>query len=230
MDRNNLYFFTSGFIALSLFTFFLLLFFYMMFSSSKIKMYALQKDNYISVSIDIPKKQEIKKSKQKPNIKPIAPVETPKINIGNLFSDVYTKKINHKKTKPKKIKKQINKRLQEALNRSKISQKKEFSVKPNEIKKATSSGSEVNEYLAKIQAIVYQHFSPPQNTQGNSVKCVIELDAFGKMIDFRVLGYSSNDLLNEEVDKVKGRLKGVVFPQNPQHKSSRMVVILISKE
>jgi protein TonB len=74
-----------------------------------------------------------------------------------------------------------------------------------------SSGSEVNEYLAKIQAIVYQHFNVPPNTQGQSAKAVIELDALGRMTDFRVLSYSSSEALNKEVDKIKERLKNVVF-------------------
>lgn len=96
--------------------------------------------------------------------------------------------------------------------------------------KAASTAQEVNEYLAKIQAIVYQYFHVPANTQGHSVKSVIELNALGKMIDFRILNYSQSSALNAEVDKIKERLKNVVFPVNPQNRSSRTVVILISKE
>jgi len=69
-----------------------------------------------------------------------------------------------------------------------------------------------------------------QNTQGQSVKTVIELDPFGKVLDFRVLQYSQSSVLNEEVDKMKERLLHVVFPLNPQHQNSTTVVVLISKE
>ncbi|RLA70493.1 MAG: hypothetical protein DRG30_09210, partial [Epsilonproteobacteria bacterium] len=93
-----------------------------------------------------------------------------------------------------------------------------------------STANEVNEYLAKINALVYQHFNPPQNSQGNSVKAVIELSAIGKVLDFRILSYSSSNSLNQESDKVKESLKRVVFPVNPENKSSRTIVILTSKE
>jgi len=83
-------------------------------------------------------------------------------------------------------------------------------VKPTQksdskIEKNTSSANEVNEYFAKIQALVYEYFEPPQNSQGYSVRAVIELSALGKFIDFRILDYSANIALNEECDKIKDR-------------------------
>ncbi|MBL4730855.1 MAG: TonB C-terminal domain-containing protein [Sulfurimonas sp.] len=99
--------------------------------------------------------------------------------------------------------------------------------KDNENKK-TSSGDEVNEYLAKIQAIVYKHFIPPANSEGNSVKVVIELSTYGKLLDFRIIQDSSNQALNLECAKIKDRLRGVLFPMNPEGKSSRTVVNIIS--
>ena len=95
---------------------------------------------------------------------------------------------------------------------------------------SASTSPDVNEYLAKIQAIVYQYFHVPSNSQGNSVKTVIELNSLGKVIDFRVLTYSANESLNSEVDRIGERLKYVVFPKNPQNKSSRTIIILVSKE
>ena len=94
----------------------------------------------------------------------------------------------------------------------------------------TSTASEVNEYLAKIQALVYEYFYPPQNSQGNSVKAVIELSAIGKVYDFRILRYSSNSELNSECDKIKERLSTVVFPKNPDNTSGTYIIILTSKE
>ena len=93
-----------------------------------------------------------------------------------------------------------------------------------------SSASEVNEYLSKINSIVYRHFYPPMNSQGHSVKAIIELDLYGKVIDFRILNYSANQYLNEECDKIKTRLMGVIFPQNPHNRSSRTIIVLTAKE
>jgi protein TonB len=103
-------------------------------------------------------------------------------------------------------------------------------VKTNSKNKNSSTADQVNGYLAKIQAIVYQYFQVPSNSQGNSVKTVIELNSLGKVIDFRVLTYSANESLNSEVDRIRERLKYVVFPKNPQNKSSRTIIILVSKE
>ena len=49
-------------------------------------------------------------------------------------------------------------------------------------------------------------------------------------MDFRILNYSPNSNLNDECDKVKNRLMGVVFPLNPQNKSGNYIIILTSKE
>ena len=113
-----------------------------------------------------------------------------------------------------------------------ISQKiKNFAdIKQSDKNAKASSGDEVNEYLAKINALVYQYFHPPENSQGHSVKALIEISAIGKVKDFRILNYSSNENLNIECEKIKSRLMSVVFPRNPQSKSSRTIVILTSKE
>ncbi len=226
MDKNNTYFFISGLISLSLFTFIITLFFYILLSKSDIKTFALNKDNYISVSLEFPKEKKIE-SKKKSNI--ITPTidESKDINIGELFSDVWTKKINQKE---KKEVKKINNRLQDALSKSKKLEKKEFSTKPKNEKIVTSSGNEVNEYLAKIQALVYENFYPPQNSQGHSVKAVIELDALGVVKDFRILTYSKNSVLNIECDRIKNRLLNKLFPVNPENISGSFVIILTSKE
>ncbi len=94
----------------------------------------------------------------------------------------------------------------------------------------TSSADEVNEYLAKIQATIYNHFNPPSNTQGKSAQVVIEFSAIGKMIDFRILRYSDSDSFNEEIRRVKERLKSVVFPKNPNNMNYTLTTNIISKE
>ena len=180
--------------------------------------------------------KKIQKSIKKATSQPTQSQKNKNIDVNNLFSDVWTKKIDVKHKK-----RQNSKRIQQI--QKKISLTKENKVasvvqKMNKLEnsdtqteqEATSAANEVNEYLAKIQDIVYQHFNVPQNSEGNSVKTVIELDAFGKLLDFRVLQYSANEALNQEADLIKERLKNVVFPLNPQHKNSKTIVILISKE
>ena len=238
MGNNNSYFYISGFISISLFTFFLSLIIYMLFSKSNIDIYALKKDNYISISLEMPKIQtSTKKSVTTPVIEDSV-IEPNDVNIDDLFSDVWTKKIK----KPKKVEKKVdNKRLLEIGKKSKKIDKN--SVKPISEKSTDNSAVEksddsqklstanaVNEYLAKIQALVYQNFVPPPNSQGHSVKAVIELSAIGKVMDFRILTYSNNSSLNDECDKIKDRLIGVLFPANPQNKSGNYIVMLTSKE
>ena len=239
MAKNNFYFYFSGLIALSLFALFMFMSLYMAFMAEKQDIYALNKDNYISISLEIPKiksnqrKNDKKATAASPVVKKVAPVEE-NVDVNDLFSDVWTKKII------KDAPKQINKRRMAAIEK-KIETTKENVVDDaiasndqnsslNENQNSVSTANEVNEYLAKIQALVYESFHVPFNSQGHSVKTVIELNSLGKLIDFRVLTYSDNDDLNEEADKMKDRLLGVIFPLSPENISTRTVVILTSKE
>jgi len=210
----------------------------MMFSSVTIDTYGLEKKDYISVSIEVPKVVTKKNNKTVNRVAEsiVTSKESQDIDVKDLFSDVWTKKI----IKPKK--KVINsKRIKEIQKQIKTVEKKSVESISQKISNLdaqeksdesnpTSSGSEVNEYLAKINALVYKYFNPPQNSDGNSVKAVIELSAIGKVKSFRILTYSSNELLNAECDKIETRLIGVIFPINPKNKSSRTIVILTSKE
>jgi len=241
MDRETKYFYISGFISFSLFIILALLFVRLLFNPLKIDSYGLKKENYISVSIEIPK-IATKKSKAKTKSKPLPSATTEEksknIDVNNLFSDVWTKKITKKREEPKV---ENNKRILEIQKQLKTTQTNDvtsISKKVDQLnskqdtneQSSTSTANQVNEYLAKIQAIVYEHFNVPQNSAGYSVKSVIELNALGKVLDFRILEYSANEHLNSEVDKIKDRLKNVIFPINPENRSSRTVVILIAKE
>jgi len=235
MDRDRNLFIVSGFISISLFTIFLLLFFYMLFSSKKVDIFALKKDNYISISIDttINKtkvfKKYTKKHISKANNKSTSNISEP-VDIENLFSDVWTRKI---KQKSKKVKKIDTKRLQQIQKKSKLLSESKAEDIPdvvqNEVEKPSIS-NEVNEYLARIQGLVYEHFFPPQNSQGYSVKAVIKLSSIGKVMDFRILNYSANSSLNAECDNIKARLMSVMFPVNPNKRSKSYIIILKSKE
>ncbi len=206
----------------------------MMFAVNQEKIYGFKKDKFIAISVVIPK-NITKLSHASSSVKSISKTESKNIDVNNLFSDVWTQKVT---PKPKKVN---SKRIQDIARKLKTVEQNSVDKTADTIEKTDendkdkneeqrSAANEVNEYLAKIQAIVYQHFHVPPNSEGNSVKTVIELDALGRMTDFRILNYSSNEALNSEVDKIKERLKNVVFPQNPQGQSSRTIVVLISKE
>jgi len=209
----------------------------MLFLDKESKIYALKKDKYISVSIVMPKNMKASSHKKSISISSVSKTvsKNQDIDINDLFSDVWTQKITPKKKKANSNRIQdIAKKIKTVKSNrvNSLTKKIENSKIDNDTKESNeaSSGTEVNEYLAKIQAIVYQHFHVPSNSEGNSVETLIELDPLGKMTDFRVLRYSSNKALNEEADRIKDRLKNVIFPKNPQNKSSKHKVVLISKE
>lgn len=240
MDNSNTNFYLSGLISLTLFSLCASLFVFILFKPSKINTFGLKKDNYISISMEVPKIKSSteKKSTASKVVSKVTPKASKEVDINNLFSKVWTKKIAPKSDKPKPM---DNKRLlaiKKQIKTSKANKAREISktmhdldnVKTNQESEASSSAEQVNEYLAKIQAIVYHYFQVPPNSEGNSVKTVIELNALGKVLDFRVLEYSNNDALNHEADQIKDRLRDVIFPINPQNRSTRTVVVLISKE
>jgi len=238
MARNNPLFYISGLISLSLFTFFLAIFIYMLIGSSQIDSYALKKDNFISISMDIqPKKSKSAKKSVQPTPVESAVSDIPQdVDINDLFSDVWTKKIQKKKVQPKDSKRIID--IQKKIKTTEANSVESISQKVNDLDNAktsdenspASSANEVNEYLARIQALVYKYFNVPSNSEGYSVMAYIELNSIGKVMDFRILTYSANEALNAEVDKIKDRLRSVVFPINPQNKSFSTKVILRSKE
>ncbi|SFV70346.1 TonB-like; putative TolA function [hydrothermal vent metagenome] len=236
MDRHNNYFIISGFLAFSLFFFFLGLFIYMLFVSVKDINYGMTKQKYIAVSVVIPK-NIVKVTSSAASLQTSSKSLSQNIDVNDLFSNVWTRKINLQKRK----KKVNTKRIKDIAKKIKTAEKNSVNSIAEKIEnldmsqsqkneQQASSANEVNEYLAKIQAIVYQHFNVPPNSAGNSVKSVIELDPLGHMKDFRILTYSANEALNAEADKIKARLKNVIFPKNPQNRSSRTIVVLISKE
>jgi len=245
MDKNSTFFYLAGGISLSLFTLFFSLFIYMIYMTPKVKKYTLKKDSYLSVSIEIPEvvthkkeNKSVSSSKALHLPKHISSIESKNIDVTDLFDNVWTKKIPHAKKKHTPLNKEIIHEL-----RKKIKIKRDIKSKPlvdnrekfdyNEVNtsvKRVVSNGEVNEYLAKINSIVYQHFMPPQNSQGYSVKAVIELSMIGKLIDFRILTYSANEALNRECENIYKRLRNTLFPVNPEKKSSRTIVILRSKE
>ncbi len=237
MARENPYFLISGFLSLSLFLLFLFLFFYMIFSKTKIETFALKKDNYISISLDLvpsPSKT-IKTTISIPKKEVQSVKEIKELDISDLFSNVFTKdiskKVNKKKVNNKRLE-LIKKKIKKSKNNiakevSQLITNNDANVIDTQTKKS-SSAHEVNEYFARIQGIIYKYFIPPANSGGNTVKIVIELSAIGKVLDFRILTYSANKALNDECDKIKNRLLGVLFPINPENKSFKTIVNITS--
>ena len=213
----------------------------MLVISDKAKIFALEKDNYISVSVDMSIKKAKKTIKNLPKAitkESSTQIKKEDVNIDNLFSDVWTKKI---KSAKQVVKKTDNRRLQEISKKTKTAKDNKVqsvedifkNINTKETSDEASSESkafEVNEYLAKIQALVYKYFYPPANSEGNTVKAVITLSAIGKVQDFRILNYSLNDALNAECDNIKTRLLNVVFPKNPDNKSGTYTITLTSQE
>ena len=235
VEKKSL-FILSGVISLSIFTLLIFFLLYAIYSSSEIKTYALKKDNFVSISLETSVAPS-KKTKTEPT--PVEEkqkvTEAKKIDIGELFSEVATKEIDkkvvEKKTEDRRVQEMQKKLKTKTENEAESILKKinnmDAPAKDKE-DNPTSSGNEVNEYYAKIQAIIYEHYTPPLNSQGNTVKVVIELSAIGKVLDFRILTYSSNKSFNDECDKIKDRLKDVLFPVNPKNKSDRITFTITS--
>ncbi|MEA3372586.1 MAG: TonB C-terminal domain-containing protein [Campylobacterota bacterium] len=251
VSPNDRYFYLSGALSFGLFFLFTALFGLILLKSDQVKSYALKKDDYIAVSINLPltkpSRHDTKKPAPKPIVKP-EPVQPPKAevpqtapDVSSLFSDIWTQKVS---TKPKKDVAKVDSKRLSAIEKRIKTTKSEKSLEASEkIKKldlkrpsvelvgsSSSSASEVNEYLARIQAFVYEHFYPPMNSEGNSAKIRLRLDSFGKMKDYRILAPSGSPAFNNEVDLLKKRLKSVTFPRHPKRESITIDIILTVEE
>jgi len=251
--QEDRYFIISGFISFLTFLIALSLFTIVIFHQSSVDTFALQKDNYISVSINMdtitPTKNDAKPKEemtpiQKPKVEEttesVSEIEsTPDVetDVSTLFDDVWTQSADTKVVKKEKkidakrlaaIEKRIKTKSTTKSQKASETLKQLELVKPS-IEMAGSSKSTapvVNEYLAKIHAQVKSMFYPPASTEGESAKVRIELDAYGSLVRYRILVASASDLFNEEVKRLEQRLKQVKFPENPDHKSVTLNIIL----
>jgi len=209
-----------------------------MFNKSKLHNFALNKKDFISVSLEnIPQPLHQESRKVTATIAPKNKFISKKnVDIDDLFSDVWTKNITPSKKVPvdyrnlDAIQRKISK---VTTNESVALDEKLHSVSKllnKDNKQTISSAEEVNDYLAKIHTLVYKNFNVPSNSEGYSVKTVIVLSALGKLIDFRILTYSDNEALNHEVDNIKNRLKNIVFPLSVDNHSTTTIVILTSQK
>ncbi len=211
----------------------------MLFVEKKLYTYGLAKKKYISVSLETtpthsvrPSHKSVQQQKTQKNVrKKRDSVDTVSedVDVDSLFNNIWTKKVDtHIKSKRKVDAKRIAE-IEKSITAPELpNEKREKNTlrQKNKSAKAASSAEEVNEYSAKIHAIVYDHFYPPLNSEGEQVKAVIELSPLGKVLDFRILNYSASEALNEEADQIKERIKNIVFPKNPDNERARIVIIL----
>jgi len=257
--REDRYFYISGLISLSLFSAVVLLFALVVLHKSSIDTFAMQEDNYISVSLNMdlviptqndakpvpeptPKQEVIPEPEPEPAVEEIESTPEPvNTDVSSLFDDVWTqsadtKVVKKEETVDTKRLAAIEKRIK--TKETKKSQKASDKIKTLELVKpsievvgaSASTAPEVNKYLAKIHAQVKSKFYPPASSEGSSAKVRVKLDANGNVTSYRVLVYSGSNIFNEEVDRLERRLKRMTFPKNPDGKSISLEIILTVEE
>lgn len=256
-SSDDRYFYLSGLISLALFTAVLFLFALVILHKSEIKTFAMQKDNYISVSLNmdvvIPTQNDAKPAPEPTPKEEVVPEPEPVVeeiettpesvntDVSSLFDDVWTQSADTKVDK--KVEKVDTKRLAAIEKRIKTKESKHSSKASDKIKTielvkpsievvgaSASTAPEVNEYLAKIHALVKSKFFPPASSEGESAKVRVNLDASGHITGYRVLVPSGSNIFNEEVDRLYNRLKRIEFPANPDGKSISLEIILTVEE
>lgn len=248
MDSNQeRYFFLSGLISFSLFITLVALAGYSLILTPKVEQFAMVQSDVINVSIAISETNTVEQSDQEPVVTPAEPeaeIKEPEAaepepapDISDLFAQVKPNKVSKKKEEDTKRHEQLNALEKEILERKESSR---FSDKVNKVTLAKpsvkmvpqggSTGPLVNEYHAKIQALVYTYFRPPSGSAGEVARVRMSISASGKLIGYRVLSYSANSAFNHEVDWLKDRLGSIRFPEHPDNKDTVLEFILTAKE
>ena len=250
--NDERYFYLGGGIAFAFFTFLVALIGYTVIAPSKIEQFALTKSDYVSVSIDISTSKPVSKPVVKSEVEPKPQEEKPDpvkaVNppneqkqsvpdISDLFSKLTPQKTPKKPDENNQKLEALNALERQLNNHSNTPQlaekvKNTTLAKPSIqiVSKSGSSGPLVNEYHAKIQALIYANYYPPTGSQGQSARVRIYLSATGKLSGYRVIAYSTNQPFNNEVDWLKDRLGNIMFPPNPDGKDSVIEIILTAKE
>ena len=254
-SNEERYFYVSGLISITLFITVVFLFGFVIFHKSTIDTFAMQEDNYISVSLNMdvvvptkndakpdpkptPEPETIPEPEPEPAVEEIESTPEPvNTDVSSLFDDVWTQSADTKVEK--KEEKVDTKRLAAIEKRiktkeTKKTQKASDKIKTLELVKpsievvgaSASTAPEVNKYLAKIHAQIKSKFYPPASTEGNSAKVRVKVDANGNVTSYRVIVYSGSSIFNEEVDRLNSRLKRMTFPKNPDGKSISLEIIL----
>ena len=190
-------------------------------------------------------KAKPKKTPTKPAVKKSAIKSTPTPkkapSISNLFSEVKTAKITHKAKK--KIKKIDTKRIThitKRINTTHVTKRSDAKKRLSELQlqesiqlasgMSQSRSPDVDKYLAKVHAFIYDNFHPSQQSANQSAKVRIWLTSSGTMSDFKVLVSSSDAMLNEEVAFLREKLSKMQFPLHPDNRATVIDIIVKAKE
>ncbi len=240
-DKNDSYFYLSGLLSFLLFALVFVLAFTVIAEEERLISFAMKKDTVVTISLDnLKTKKIVKKNRPQPKSSPKPKVveKTSTPDISSLFASVNAKKVQKKK-KVEKVK--INKEILKKLNKKAESVEKNKIVDANEkIKEldfskveipqeaqSDSTADEVNEYYARVQALVYDNFFPV-NSQ-DSAKVKICIGSNGTLLRYVVVQYSNSTAFNSEVDSVKDRLASVSMPKPPSEKNSCFALRLTAK-
>jgi len=251
MARNSTLFYLSGLISFLLFFSIATLFMMMLIVDNTSKNYALKKDKYVKVSIDLTENRPVKKQKKQVKKKREAPAKKKEelkkavakpADFSSLFSNVKAQKIVHKKKKVIHKQKIDTAQLQQIQKRIKTSKKRDSSIsksieslefsKSSDSKntKTVSTASQINEIAAKITQLIYSRFLVDSSMLGNVVTIRISIDGYGKLIDYRILNASASEALNREAQLLKKRLLHVSFPKTKDYKPYSVKINLIPED
>lgn len=249
--NDQRYFFISGIISFVIFTLLLVLIGYSIISTTKIEQFALTQSQYVSISLDIatPQPDTEPKAEVQQQVPDVVPTPVSEVKqevqppqavpeISDLFSSVKPQKIQKKEDDSAKRVEALSALERQMTNRGQNTPQLAEKVKNTALAKPSvkiiansgSTGPLVNEYHAKIQALIYSNYYPPSGSQGQSARIRIQVDASGKLTGYRVLAYSGNSAFNGEVDWLRDRLHGIAFPKHPDGKDTVIEIILTAKE
>ncbi|HZF69252.1 TonB C-terminal domain-containing protein [Sulfuricurvum sp.] len=244
--NHERYFFLSGLISITLFAFLLFLAGYNFIFSPKVEQFAMTKSEFISVSLAVNNTKSTEHTEPSPKVEESEPAPEPEKpavqpekvpEISDLFAQVKPQKTIKKPLEDNKQNEQLNKLEKELLTHKDMPN---FTDKVNKVELAKpsvkmvvqggSSGPIVNEYHAKIQALVYTNFHPPAGSAGAVARVRMNISGSGKLISYRILSYSGNSSFNNEVDWLRDRLSTIRFPEHPEGKDTVLECILTAKE
>jgi len=248
--NDERYFYISGAISFFIFALLILLFGLTLLQTTTIQNVAMVQSDTISVSLDINNKpavdpqpaviETLPESVEEEPVQEEAKTSSEPIpEISDLFSSVKAPDESKKKKEDQKKRDESLQNLEkQILERQKNQQQFSDKVKSLELVQPSikmvaaggSTGPVVNEYHAKIQALVYTAFHPSTGTQGSVSRVKMVISADGRLITYKVLSYSSNNSFNSETDWLKERLKKIIFPPHPEGKDAVLEFILTAKE
>ena len=249
-SSDERYFLLGGAMSLGMFLLTLMLFASVLFTHDRGKQFAFNQADFIAVSIEVPlhkaSRQHTKTpapiAREKPAAEAPAPAPQVTQDVSSLFDNVWTQDLSAKKTVKKKAE-DTSKRLSALEKRIKTTESTQSTQAADTVRSlklarpsvavtgsAASAAAEVNEYYAKIQALIYDQFYPPANSEGNTAKVYLSLDGTGRLLSGKILVDSGNPFFDEEVEALMRRLEAAAFPAPPGGRALELQIILTAEE